>query len=130
MESLIFDAALRKRSLSVCTFCVSSGEEALQFLNKEAPFQSAGHVKLVMLDINMPGLNGFDTLSRIRGNPRLKNLPVILFSSSSAAKDIDRSYSLGANSFLSKPTSVNVYFDQLECLVRFWLHFARLPFNV
>jgi len=98
-----------------------------RYLSQEGKYERVGPVKLVLLDINMPGLNGFETLTLIRSNPDFSRVPVVLLSSTMAPAEIDRSYSLGGNSFLHKPTSLEVYVDQVRTLVQYWLHFAQLP---
>ena len=84
-------------------------------------------MKLVILDLNMPGLNGFETLRCIRNSPELSCVPVIIFSSTKARGEIDRTYSLGANACFNKPNSLPVYFEQVRVVVQYWLQFAQLP---
>jgi len=121
LDAHIFQEVLRQASPDACCHWLSSGEEAITFL------RDGGSIKLVLLDINMPGLNGFETLSRIRSNPDLSRIPVVFLSSTTAPAEVDRSYLLGGNAFFSKPTSLDVYVRQIRTLVDYWLHFAKLP---
>jgi CheY-like chemotaxis protein len=78
MDAEIFQEALREVSPRAGVYCVTSGEEALRFLSRADQSKEVGPVKLMILDLNMPGLNGFETLHRIRNNPDLSCVPVII----------------------------------------------------
>ncbi|MFD1733850.1 response regulator [Deinococcus malanensis] len=100
--------------ISLTTF--GSGELALASL-REA---DAPRSDLVVLDINMPGLNGFDVLAAIKADPELASLPVVMLSASRAAADVERAYSLRASAFVTKADTFPVFLKQMEALVGFW----------
>ena len=99
------------------------GDEALKLLtDRESP---TGLPDIILLDINMPGMDGFDLLTSIRKNPRLRIIPVVVLSSSINESDVHRAYALGANAYMSKP--MEDFLDLIGDFDRFWLKRARLP---
>ncbi len=84
------------------------------------------HPDLVLLDLNMPGMDGYDVLGRIRGDGATQGLPTLIFSSSERREDIDRSYRGHANAYVVKPRSFEGYRQLAESIERFWYESARL----
>jgi chemotaxis family two-component system response regulator Rcp1 len=126
-DAKIFQEALLEASARARLYWVSSGQEALDFVNQKGRFVGVGPVRLMVLDVNMPGLDGIEILRRIKINPEVSRLPVILLSSSRAPEEVDLAYSLGANVFFSKPLSLENYIQKVRILVQHWLDFAELP---
>ena len=101
----------------------NSGDEAMKLLKgREPPAQLPD---IILLDINMPGMDGFDLLRAIRRDLKLQITPVIVLSSSANEGDIQRAYSLGANAYMSKP--MDDFLALVDDFDRFWLKRARLP---
>jgi CheY-like chemotaxis protein len=126
-DAKIFQESLLEVSARVRVYWVATGEEALEYLHQQGRFRGMGPIKMVLLDLNMPGLDGLETLRRIKGNPALSRIPVVVFSSSRAPQEVDRAYSLGANAFFSKPLSLENYVQKAGILVQHWLDYAELP---
>ncbi len=84
------------------------------------------HPDLVLLDLNMPGMDGYDVLGRIRGDDDTQGLPTLIFSSSERQEDVDRSYRSRANAYVVKPRSFEGYRQLAESIERFWYETARL----
>jgi CheY-like chemotaxis protein len=105
----------------------SSGPAALQFLHKEGPFADAPTTDLVLLDINMPGMNGLEVLREIRSDGSLEGLPVIMLSTSDSEEDINRSYELHANCYLTKPGDLEQFSALVRSIDDFWFALVRLP---
>jgi len=126
-DAKLFQAALKEAATRASAYWVGSGEEALEFLRQQGRFAQIGTVKLVVLDLNMPGIDGIETLRRIKSSPSLNRVPVVLLSSARDAATVDLAYSLGANSFFSKPLSLDLYIAKIRVLVEHWLDFAELP---
>lgn len=82
---------------------------------------------LVLLDLNMPRLSGHDALQRMRGQDRLRGLPVVVLTTSASSDDVARAYRSGANTYLQKPRSFGALVKLTELLQRYWLELARLP---
>jgi chemotaxis family two-component system response regulator Rcp1 len=110
---------------------VRHGEDALSFLRREGEFERAEHPDLVVLDLNLPRMGGFEVLRALREDvdPRLRRLPVVVFTTSATASDIDKAYDLHASSFVTKPTAFEHYLDTVRAFREFWLRVARLPAN-
>jgi two-component system, chemotaxis family, response regulator Rcp1 len=108
---------------------VRHGEDALSFLRREGEFEAAERPDLVVLDLNLPRMGGFEVLSALREDvdPRLRRLPVIVFTTSATTTDVDRAYDLHASSFVTKPTAFEHYLDAVRAFREFWLRVARLP---
>jgi CheY-like chemotaxis protein len=105
--------ALGEAMLEVSLNRVSDGEEALHYLRREAPFESAKRPDLILLDLNLPRKSGFDVLSELAADSGLRNIPVVVLSSSNHARDRSRSLALGAKEYILKPTDFEQLIDEL-----------------
>lgn len=108
---------------------VRHGEDALSFLRREGAFSSAAAPDLVVLDLNLPRMGGFEVLRALREDvdPRLRRLPVVVFTTSTTPTDVEKAYDLHASSFVTKPTAFSSYLDTVRAFREFWLRVARLP---
>jgi len=95
--------------------------------NFESRQQQTPAPELLLLDLNIPGMDGFQVLEWIRQQPGLRKMPVIIFSSSGAAADIDRAYELGANSYLVKPFDFRQLTEMVRKIVGYWLEINQSP---
>ncbi|MEO8425954.1 MAG: response regulator [Verrucomicrobiota bacterium] len=110
-------------------FVVSGGEEAITYLKGEPPYDNPGVHRVpfvLLLDLNMPGKNGFEVLQWVRAQPTLKRLVVIVLTSSNRAADADRAYDLGANFYVTKPGSFKELVEMIKCL-HSWLQLNHFP---
>jgi two-component system, response regulator len=82
---------------------------------------------LILLDLNMPRMDGREALSEIKKHPDLRRIPVIVLTTSKAEEDILRTYDLGVNSFITKPVTFNSLVDVMSTLGRYWLELVELP---
>lgn len=109
-------------------FVVStSGTEFLDQLDAIAKSSDVPSPDLVFLDINMPGLTGFETLAQLRQRSRGKTIPVIIYSTTNEQTDVERAYELGANSFVVKPSSLMGLRQLATRAAAFWFQSASLP---
>jgi chemotaxis family two-component system response regulator Rcp1 len=108
---------------------VIDGQQALDFLNKRGEFESSGRPDLILLDLNLPKINGFDVLREVKSNPALQKIPVIIFSSSASDDDVVRSYNLKANSYISKPANLEEFLNVVKTIDEFWFQTVKLPVN-
>jgi CheY-like chemotaxis protein len=108
---------------------VRHGEDALAFLRREGRFEQAEAPDLVVLDLNLPRMGGFEVLRALRSDVdlRLRRLPVVVFTTSGNAEDVDTAYELHASSFVTKPTGFERYLDTVRAFREFWLRVAVLP---
>lgn len=108
---------------------VNDGEEALDYLYKRGKFVASSRPDLILLDLNLPRVNGFDVLSDVKSNPGLQQIPVVIFSSSTSDNDVLRSYDLKANSYISKPSDFDEFLSVVKTIEEFWFRTVRLPVN-
>ncbi|MCA9259631.1 MAG: response regulator [Planctomycetales bacterium] len=109
---------------------VSDGEEALDYLYRREKFKDgdvAPRPDLILLDLNMPKLDGRQVLERIKGDESLKKIPVVILTTSKEEVDVVRSYELGCNSFLNKPVDVQEFVEVLQSLEDYWFKLVVLP---
>jgi chemotaxis family two-component system response regulator Rcp1 len=105
----------------------SDGEEALNFLFRRGAHINAPRVDLVLLDLNLPLMNGHAVLREIRAHADTRLLPVIILSSSNARKDVQQAYELHANGYIKKPLDLDGTYKAIGSLNTFWLDVAELP---
>ena len=103
------------------------GDDALAVLRQEGKYAGAAPPGLIFLDLNLPGKDGRAVLAEIRKEPALRTIPVVIFTTSQAPQDIEHSYQLGANCFVSKPGNLHDFVDVVNLVEQFWLKVARLP---
>ena len=114
--------AFKKANLhNPVTWC-KSGQEAIDFLKRAA--RPPG---LVLLDLNMPGLDGRKTLQLIKGDDRFKRIPVIILTTSSDERDVKACYQMGANTYVQKPVSFEGLIEAIKRLKQYWFEIALLP---
>jgi CheY-like chemotaxis protein len=106
---------------------VTDGEQAVAFLRGEAPFEGAPRPDLVLLDLNLPKVNGHEVLAEMKADPALASIPVVVLSTSRAQDDVVRAYKGHANSFVSKPLDLDGFFSAIQQIDAYWFSTARLP---
>jgi two-component system response regulator len=106
---------------------VRDGEEALDFLFHRGEHRRAPKVDLILLDLNLPKYDGRQVLERIRADPDLTHVPVVILTTSSSEEDILRSYKLHANAYVTKPVDVNDFIAAVRQIDEFFLSVVRLP---
>lgn len=119
--------ALRDSKINNHLHVAVDGEEAMNFLNKSGNFRNAETPDIVFLDLNLPKKDGREILAEIKNNPRLKSIPVVVLTTSSAEEDIIRSYDLHANCYISKPLDFNQFVKVVKSIEDFWLTIVKLP---
>lgn len=112
-----------RNSLSV----VEDGVEAMQFLRREGPYVDAPRPDIVLLDLNLPRMDGMEVLAEIKADPDLKSIPVVVLTTSQADEDILRSYKLNANCYVSKPVDFDQFIRVVQSIEDFWLTIVKLP---
>jgi CheY-like chemotaxis protein len=109
---------------------VSDGAEAMAYLYREGKYSEAIRPHLILLDLNLPRKDGRAVLADMKSKPALRRIPVVVFSTSQARKDIESSYELGANSYVSKPPTLSQWVSAVKVLNEFWIGCACLPREV
>jgi CheY-like chemotaxis protein len=111
---------------------VRDGAEALDYLRREGKFKNRNSDEmpaLILLDLNLPKVNGLEVLKEIRSNEKTCLIPVTIFTSSDQEKDIVESYKLGANSYIQKPVDFQKFKEAIQQLGFYWLIFNKKPIN-
>ncbi|MQY29527.1 response regulator [Nocardia aurantia] len=110
-------------TLHVCT----DGAEALDFLYRQGPYAEAPRPDLILLDLNLPKYDGRDVLARIKADPDLASIPVVVLTTSAAEEDILRSYALHANAYVTKPVDLDQFVAAIKQIDDFFVQVVRLP---
>jgi two-component system, chemotaxis family, response regulator Rcp1 len=121
--------ALRQARVDNAVDVVRDGEAALAFLHKNGEFVNVATPDLVLLDINLPKMDGTEILSIIKNSNELKMIPVIVLTTSNAEKDIMNSYCNHANCYITKPVDMNNFLQVIQTLKQFWISIVQLPTN-
>lgn len=119
--------ALREHKLLLNLSVVENGEDAMAFLHRQPPFGNAARPDLVMLDLNIPRLDGREVLTRVKADEALRRIPVVVLTSSAAESDILKAYNLGANCYITKPVGFAEFGDVIKAIDAFWFTVVRLP---
>ena len=106
---------------------VGDGIEALAFLRREGQYAGAPRPHLILLDLNMPRMDGRETLAEIKKDPALRSIPVVVLTTSKSEEDIARSYALQCNCYISKPVDLPRFIEVVRAIEDFWLCVVQLP---
>ena len=106
---------------------VEDGKEALAYLRQESPYANVALPDLILLDLNMPKKDGREVLAEIKADANLRRIPVLVFTVSSADRDIFEAYNLQASAFITKPIDFDEFLRVVNSLTEFWLTIVKLP---
>lgn len=126
-DIILIREAFGERNLIDRISVVKDGKQALDFIYKEGKYMNADTPDLIILDINLPKINGLDVLKKIKKSKDLKKIPVIMLTSSSSQKDINESYDNYANCFITKPDDVDDFLKAINGIEDFWINIGSLP---
>lgn len=108
-------------------YAVRDGEEALDFLFRRGKYSNASLPDLIILDLNLPKIDGREVLAEIKVDPMLKKIPVVVMTMSQSDEDILKVYSLHANCFITKPIDLDQFIKVVKSIEDFWLTIVKLP---
>lgn len=129
-DVLLFKHACRKGGVAANVQAVCDGEEAMAYLQGNEPFDNReAHPlpDLILLDLKMPRLNGFDVLNWLRHEGHFCRMPVVVLTSSNHDADVRRAYELGANSYLIKPVGIEALMEVARAIQHYWLKLNEAP---
>lgn len=106
---------------------VNDGVEAMDFLHRRGEFRGAPRPGLILLDLNLPRMDGREVLAEIKTDEALKDIPVVILTWSSAQEDILRTYHLQASAYLTKPVDLDQFFRVVGCIGEYWTANVKLP---
>jgi CheY-like chemotaxis protein len=129
-DQLLVGKALKENGVHNPFRCLMDGDEMLDYLKRKGKFTGSAVAPrpcLILLDLNMPRMDGRKALLFLKADPELKKIPVIILSTSKAEEDVLRSYNVGANSYITKPNDFNGLISIAESLKKYWLEIVDLP---
>ncbi len=128
-DRMFLEQAMRQNGYDQEIRFVEDGEELMEYLKRQGRYNelNAPWPNMLILDLNMPRKNGFQALSEIKDDPKLRRLPVIVMTTSSADEDVVKTYNLGVNSFVTKPFNFNRLVEMVGTLKTYWMDTVKLP---
>ena len=126
------DVRLTREALKEAKFrntvqVVGDGVEALAYLHQQGQYGGAMRPHLIMLDLNLPRMDGREVLAAIKKDVDLRRIPVVVLSSSEAESDIARAYELHANAYVTKPVDIDHFLQVVKAIEEFWVEIVKLP---
>jgi CheY-like chemotaxis protein len=119
--------ALKEAKVRNNLHAVEDGVEALAFLRRQGRYADAPRPDLVLLDLNLPKMNGREVLAEIKEDQDLRRIPVVILTVSQAEQDIVKSYNLHANCYITKPVDLDQFLEVVKSIENFWLTVVMLP---
>jgi CheY-like chemotaxis protein len=126
-DRVLLEQAFRATSFEADLRFTANGEEFLAYLRHEPPWEQAEPPDLILLDLNMPRMDGREALQEIKRDPELRSLPVVVLTNSRAPEDIAVAYNSGANAYVPKPHSLDELTLILRALCEYWFKICALP---
>ncbi len=129
-DIMLTQKALKKGKLLNNLISVRDGEELLDYLQYRGEYTDASKAPrpgIILLDLNMPKKDGREALKEIKADPDLREIPIVVFTTSKAEEDIYRSYKLGVNSFITKPVTFDSLIEVMQTLGKYWFEVVSLP---
>jgi CheY-like chemotaxis protein len=129
-DRMLAREALAESRLANALYFVGDGEELLDFLHRRGAYtdpERAPRPGVILLDLNLPRMDGREALREIKADPELRRIPVVVLTTSEAEEDIVRSYDLGANSFITKPVTFEGLVQVMQTIGRYWFDIVELP---
>ncbi|MBP8952196.1 MAG: response regulator [Armatimonadetes bacterium] len=119
--------ALREAKLLNEVHAVDDGERALAFLRHQPPYEESCTPDLVLLDLNLPRMDGKQVLAEMKSDPALRRIPVVVLTTSQDERDVLATYNLHANCYIAKPVDLDQFLDVVRSIEHFWLALVMLP---
>jgi CheY-like chemotaxis protein len=119
--------ALKEGKIYNNLHCVRDGVEALEFLRQQGKHAVAPRPDIILLDLNLPRKDGREVLLEIKGDEQLRQIPVVILTTSKAEEDVLRSYHLHANCYITKPVDLEQFMEVVKAIDAFWLTIVTLP---
>jgi CheY-like chemotaxis protein len=126
-DVVIAKEALKASRLKSKLTVVPDGVEALKYLRREDGYADAERPDLILLDLNLPKKSGHEVLAEVKGDPKLRKIPIVVLTTSGATEDVERSYDLHANVFVTKPVDFDHFTEVVKQIDDFFLSVASLP---
>jgi chemotaxis family two-component system response regulator Rcp1 len=126
-DAFLMEEALKDGKILNNLYIAGNGDKALEFLYRKGEYAGFPRPDLIMLDLNLPKKDGREVLAEIKNDPDLKRIPVVVITTSKSEEDIAKSYDLHANCYVTKPVSLNQFFEVVKNIEDFWFSIVKLP---
>lgn len=126
-DVLLTRRALKDGKIYTHLHVVEDGEEAMAFVRQQGRYSEAPLPDLILLDLNLPKMDGREVLNLLKADEKLKRIPVVVLTSSKAEEDVLRAYNLSANCYITKPVDCDQFFRVVKGIEDFWLSIVTLP---
>jgi CheY-like chemotaxis protein len=127
-DAHLVKAALAENRIITDLHHVVNGREVLEFLRRQGPrFATAPRPDLILLDLNMPRMDGRECLAALKKDPALHSIPVVILTTSEVERDVVASYNLGASGYIAKPVDIQQFIAAVRHLGDYWIKLVRLP---
>lgn len=123
----LIEEVLEETKIRNILHIAKDGAEAMLFLRGEGVFSGSPRPDIILLDLNLPKMDGREVLEEVKEDNNLKSIPIVILTTSGAEKDIHRAYELHANAYITKPLDFDQFISVIESIARFWLEIVRLP---
>ncbi|MFB8787406.1 MAG: response regulator [Potamolinea sp.] len=123
----LMEIAFQRSQLLIPLKVVNDGEEAIAYLRKQGEYANAVEPDLILLDLNLPRLNGQEVLQAIKSDEQLKHIPVVILTTSKAQEEVMKSYNLGASAYMTKPVDMEGFSTIVKSLDSFWFTVVKFP---
>jgi two-component system, chemotaxis family, response regulator Rcp1 len=132
VEDSSSDATLTIRSLESSKLSnqihwVEDGETAMEFLRQQGEYTQSPRPGLILLDLNLPGMNGGEVLQAVKADPQLHNIPIVILTTSDNQTDINFVYRMNANCYITKPVDIAQFVQVIQLISTFWFTVVKLP---
>jgi len=124
---MITRMAFEKGNIKNTLYVARDGDDTLRFLFKEGEYVNVPTPGLILVDLNLPKVSGYEVLRKIKMDERLKRIPVVVLTVSTSDSDICKTYELGANSYIAKPAEFKDFVNVVSALTDYWLRISRIP---
>ena len=126
-DARLTQEAIRDTEFRYQLHLAEDGEEAMEFLYREGAFADVPRPDLILLDLNLPGMDGREVLAEIKSDDNLSSIPVVVLTTSTAQQDLLYAYGLRANSYVNKPIDRDRFNDMIKSVMEYWINISTLP---
>ena len=126
-DAYLVKIALKENKILARLHHVDDGREGLSFLQQKGEYSQMPRPDLILLDLNMPRMNGYEFLAAVKNDERFKSIPIVVLTTSDVESDVVSAYQLGAASYITKPTGIDQFMSMINKISEYWMEIVRLP---
>ncbi len=126
-DAYLVKIALKENKILARLHHVVDGYEGLSFLQQKDEYSNMPRPDLILLDLNMPRMNGYEFLAAVKNDERFKSIPIVVLTTSDVESDVVSAYQLGAASYITKPTGIDQFMSMINKISEYWIAIVRLP---